>query len=121
MPPKESDAVESLAGSTSIPGGATDSKYHDNGYFLRWSRLRKTVELQDTTGGGLMRSSIASKRGSLGAAVEARPSMAATKDILSGVSGYAAPGELLACMGPSGSGYEQLVLVNSFLLPLKSN
>ena len=105
MPPKEETMVDSVGSTPSIPSGADINikTTHDHGgYCLRWSRLRKTVEIQDVTGGGLVRGSIAGD--SRSRSTDARPSMTATKDILSGVSGYAAPGELLACMGPSGSG-----------------
>ena len=106
------------------------------GYHLRWSRLQKTVELKDISG-GLLRGSIAGPSKSKAAAEvkEEGPSLeiAASNSkhgssrwsnlhelalggnttassssnkrvILDQVSGYAAPGEVVAAMGPSGSG-----------------
>lgn len=67
-----------------------------DGFHLQWSRLQKSVEVRETSS-GLIRSSIAGKD----------PSKLAgptKKVILNQVSGYAAPGEVLALMGPSGSG-----------------
>ena len=69
------------------------------GYFLRWSRLRKSVEVRDSQR-GLLRSSIST--GNFDA--DTRKSGPVEKVILNDVSACAAPGELLAVMGPSGSG-----------------
>lgn len=74
------------------------------GKFLRWTQIMKEVEVKEANS-GLLRVSIA-----------ADPSPENTKDskkagtqtvkriVLNGVSGSAAPGEVLALMGPSGSG-----------------
>ena len=107
---------------------------NNGGYHLRWSRLQKTVEVKDISG-GLLRGSIAgpskskaamevkdeglsseiaannNKRGSsrwgsfhemsLGGNATASSNK---RVILDQVSGRAAPGEVVAAMGPSGSG-----------------
>jgi len=71
------------------------------GLNLRWSRLSKKVEIQEQNS-GLLRSSIATP------SQESREELAHTatpiKTILNDVSGMASPGEILALMGPSGSG-----------------
>jgi len=71
------------------------------GLNLRWSRLSKKVEIQEQNS-GLLRSSIATP------SQESREELARTatpiKTILNDVSGMASPGEILALMGPSGSG-----------------
>ncbi|KAL7557298.1 hypothetical protein ACA910_016258 [Epithemia clementina (nom. ined.)] len=80
------------------------------GLFLRWSRLTKTVAIKDGTGGLMGRSSISMSFH------DKRPSTTertTTKKILNEVSGYAAPGEILACMGPSGAGKTSLMNVLS--------
>ena len=93
-----------------IPHGDSSSNgmAKNGGFYLRWSRLRKTVDVHDTSGGGLIRGSIAAssstgltKRGSISRTFMPGENCKETKDILCHVSGYAAPGELLACMGVS--------------------
>ena len=96
-----------------IPSGDSSSNGQhgmakNGGFYLRWSRLRKTVDVHDTSGGGLIRGSIAAssstgltKRGSISRTFMPGENCKETKDILCHVSGYAAPGELLACMGVS--------------------
>jgi hypothetical protein len=80
--------------------------------FLRWSRLSKTVQVQEANA-GLIRRSIAEpsnnqrlQRG--GGSSRIRSSSNAgrpiIKPILNQVSGFAAPGQVLALIGPSGSG-----------------
>lgn len=103
MPPPRSDSPDnSMALDSAAPG--SDSK---TGYYLRWSRLHKSVELQSNAAGLMGNASIstsfkqqtpANKRGSV-----------VKKVILDHVSGYAAPGEIVACMGPSGSGKTSLL------------
>ena len=82
------------------------------GLFLRWSRLTKTVSVKDGTGGLMGRSSISmsfhDKSGR-----QSMTERTTTKKILNEVSGFAAPGEVLACMGPSGAGKTSLMNVLS--------
>ena len=116
------------------------------GYHLRWSRLQKTVEVKDISG-GLLRGSIAgpsktkpavkeegpstpsipnpnnrgsSAWGSLHGSFRATTAGSNKRVILDHVSGCAAPGEILAAMGPSGSGYVVTVWIkDTFLSFLK--
>jgi ABC-type multidrug transport system fused ATPase/permease subunit len=68
--------------------------------FLRWSRITKRVEVKEVNV-GLLRSSIAAPPA---LSEDARKSGPQIKTILNEVSGSAVPGEVLALMGPSGSG-----------------
>jgi ABC-type multidrug transport system fused ATPase/permease subunit len=70
------------------------------GCFLRWSRITKRVEVKEVNV-GLLRSSIAAPPA---LSEDARKSGPQIKTILNEVSGSAVPGEVLALMGPSGSG-----------------
>lgn len=70
-------------------------------FFLRWSRLQKTVEVKEATSGFLRGSIAAPSNESKKKIQKTGPVL---KVILNEASGYAAPGEVLALMGPSGSG-----------------
>jgi ABC-type multidrug transport system ATPase subunit len=96
----------------------------DRSFYLRWSRLQKTVQVKELTG-GIMKGSISTSKSknkkpsnacspsefftsSAGTA-----SKSSTKVILNSVSAGAAPGQVLAIMGPSGSGKTSLMNVLS--------
>lgn len=82
----------------------------DRSFYLRWSRLRKTVQVKELSA-GLMGGSISAsnhKKPSDGSS-----SKTSTKVILDSVSAGAAPGQVLAIMGPSGSGKTSLMNVLS--------
>ena len=101
-----------------------DTSSRKPGLFLRWSRLVKTVHVKDSNA-GLLRGSIAtappsSSRTSTTILKTRRSngsSLATTaptsKVILNGVSGCAAPSQVLCMMGPSGSGKTSLLNVIS--------
>jgi ABC-type multidrug transport system fused ATPase/permease subunit len=74
-----------------------------SGKHLRWTRICKTVEIKEVSA-GLLRGSIASPAKTAARDSGGRGSGDKIKTILNGVSGSAAPGEVLALMGPSGSG-----------------
>lgn len=86
-----------------IPQGDGESVASKNSsaFHVGWSRLEKFVEVREATS-GLLRSSIAQPVVAPGK--DKKKPGPITKCILNQVSGYAAPGELLALMGPSGSG-----------------
>ena len=71
--------------------------------YLRWERVTKTVEIQEINS-GLLRSSIATPSTSTKELVKKQGKR--KKIILNEISGSAAPSEVLALMGPSGSGSE---------------
>lgn len=81
------------------------------GYFMRWSRLSKSVEVRDAQT-GLLRSSISATNFD----ADTRKSGPVIKVILNEVSACAAPGELLAVMGPSGSGKVRTICARLFTL-----
>ena len=65
---------------------------------LRWSKISKTVEVR-TKSAGLMSFSISRTQ-----TTNSKKNDDTRKVILNQVTGYANPGEVLAIMGPSGSG-----------------
>ena len=69
------------------------------GFYLRWSRIQKTVTVKDKT----RRASIAGNTNA--------PETSSKKTILYHCSGSAAPGQVLAIMGPSGAGKTSLMNV----------
>jgi ABC-type multidrug transport system ATPase subunit len=94
---------------------APEASQQQHQVFLRWSRLSKTVQVQEATS-GLMRGSIAGPRRhdvkkEDGTDDETKPGSSGPviKTILNSVSGYAAPGHCLALIGPSGSGKTSLL------------
>jgi hypothetical protein len=70
---------------------------HTEPLYLRWSRLQKTVTIKEHNT-GLLRGSIAAPTPNSDAAFKKQGGVA-QKIILDAVSGYAAPGEVLAMMG----------------------
>jgi len=93
------------AGQVSKKGGSDTSDDTDlvgkRGLFLRWSKLVKSVEIHEHNS-GLLRTSIATP--SQSSSEDFKKQGAQIKTILNEVSGTASPGEVLALMGPSGSG-----------------
>lgn len=87
------------------------SSSKQEGFHLRWSRIDKRVPGNDASaaGGGLF-SGLFQRKGISGATQD---SSRTEKQILCEVSGYAAPGEVLAVMGPSGAGKTSLMNVLS--------
>lgn len=65
--------------------------------YLRWSRLHKSVQIKEHNS-GLIRSSIAASTPQPGSDLQKQQGNT-PKVILDAVSGYAAPGEVLAMMG----------------------
>jgi ABC-type multidrug transport system ATPase subunit len=107
MSPKE----PSIHGAAlSLPDGALESIKGGPAYQLKWTNITKTVEVKDLSAGGLVgRSSLSLPAGSS----ESKVTGPATKTILHAVSGHAAPGQVLACMGASGAGKTSLMGVLS--------
>jgi hypothetical protein len=106
---KNETTEKSTSVSNDVPSASDDSSISSSypvvtggeGYFLRWSRIEKMVEVKESNS-GLLRGSIAAPTGQSKASF-AKSAGPVTKTILSKVSGCAAPGEVLAMMGPSGS------------------
>lgn len=91
MAPQQATTSTSMAANEELAAGTDRNK----SFHLRWSRLTKTVRVGSTEAGLL-------GGGSISQSLTRRKQDEQTKIILNSVSGYAAPGELLSIMGPSG-------------------
>jgi ABC-type multidrug transport system ATPase subunit len=114
VPSGSADFDHANTNTTDINSASIKKDHHDRSFYLRWSRLQKTVQVKELSA-GLMSASISatnhkktkSSDGSNG------NSKTSTKVILNSVSAGAAPGQVLAIMGPSGSGKTSLMNVLS--------
>ena len=86
--------------------GGNELTQDRGGYELQWTRLMTTVEIREASSGLLRSSSISNNS-------TAPEEGAQDKSILDQVSGAASPGQVLALMGPSGSGKATLLNVLS--------
>jgi len=117
---------KSMDASSTVPDGGSDNDKSQKRFFIRWSRINKSVELNNASG-GLIAGSAPTSDVDKSASNDSRLSKflekmrrnviangkKPTKKILNHISAYAAPGEVLACMGPSGSGKTSLLDVLS--------
>jgi len=90
-------------GGTGSNAPAVGTTTNTEGKFLRWTHITKEVEVKEVNS-GLLRGSIAAPSPESAEDLKKAGTQTVKKTILNGVSGSAAPGEVLALMGPSGSG-----------------
>lgn len=90
-------------GGTGSNAPAVGTTTNTEGKFLRWTHITKEVEVKEANS-GLLRGSIAAPSPESADDLKKAGTQTVKKTILNGVSGSAAPGEVLALMGPSGSG-----------------
>lgn len=88
----------------SVTLGTAEGDASKEGFTMRWSRIRKTVEIKEAQV-GLIRGSISAPN----IDADTKKGGKVEKVILNDVSGAAFPGEVLALMGPSGSGKSSLL------------